>query len=356
MCIDYGILKYAARHNINHIDQVFRITNKNYQSIILHNHLGEAIEILLNFEDADYYVGDFVKVDQIDHRYQIIQVFKRDSVISKATSTAQKSFSFNDEEQIIAANVDQIFILISADQRFTLSKFERYMLTFSNMVKDLKVIISKSDYVENADTIERTIAEIYPHIKIYRSSIFDKEKVSEIKKLFIPNETSVLLGSSGAGKSTLINNLLDDVIMDTQSVRDDGKGKHTTTSSRLVFLNQTQSYVIDTPGFKTISTHRDVNEQVLRDVNEQVLFERIAEYARHCKFSDCTHNEEPGCAIQRAIEIGELSRPMYERYLIRKDERMRFERFQESKKRKRQKNKRRHKMKIITNYGIFEDE
>ncbi len=348
MCIDYGILKYAARHNINHIDQIFRITKKNYQSIILHNHLGEAIEILLNFEDVDYYVGDFVKVDRINKRHQIIQVFKRESVISKAASTAQKSLSFNDEEQIIAANVDQIFILISADQRFTLSKFERYLLTFSSMVKDLKVIISKSDYVENADTIERTIAEIYPHIKIYRSSIFDKEGILAIQNLFTPNQTSVLLGSSGAGKSTLINYLLDDVIMETQAVREDGKGKHTTTASKLVFLNRTQSYVIDTPGFKTISTHRDIDEQI--------LFDKITEYAKLCKFSDCTHNEEPGCAIQRAIEIGELSRPMYERYLIRRDERMRFERFQESKRRKRQKPKSRHKMKIITNYGIFEDE
>ncbi|MGX7108274.1 ribosome small subunit-dependent GTPase A [Facklamia miroungae] len=339
--VTYGILEYAKTYNIEDSSEIYRIIERKNTSFILRNQFGEIIKADTNNSNEEYVVGDYVRIAVKEKNIYLTDLCKRSSLITRASSSTKKSFSYNSDEQLLAANVDQIFILISADQRFTLSKFERYLLTFNCMAEDIKIIISKTDFIEKTDAIKSKILEIYPNIKIYESSIFDDKKMKNIAFLFLKNQTSVLIGASGAGKSTLINYLIGEQATITQEVRSDGKGKHTTTSSSLFYLDRTSSYIIDTPGFKTISTHRKTSDKV--------LFDKIYNLSKKCKFNDCNHINEPGCAIQKALDNGTLSPQLYERYLESKEKSIRYEKFLKSKSRNKKKKK---KMKIITNSGV----
>ncbi len=261
-----------------------------------------------------------------EKQYYVTKILERTTVLSKASNRTKKSYAYNVNEQLLAANVDQLFVLIAADQRFTLSKLERYLMTFGGMVTDINIIISKSDYIELANKIKEIIKSTYPEINIIFSSIYNDKSMEELKSFFMPKKTAVLLGSSGAGKSTLLNYLLGNDINDTQTVRSDGKGKHTTTSSTLFYIESTDSYIIDTPGFKTINTNRELNEEI--------LFSKILELSNKCKFTDCKHENEPGCAVNKAIEDGVISKDLYERYLLIKEKNERYEQFLKKKNKK----------------------
>ena len=316
--IDYGITKYATENNIE-ANRIYRIVSrtKNYFKLVDENNFETKIYISEN--NDKYIIGDFVEIIEYNGENIILRNYERNSLITKASSTVKKSYAHNEEEQNIAANVDQLFILIASDQRFTLSKFERYLLTFNNMVKDIKVIISKSDHIEKARIIQSEINSIYPNVIIFFSSISDSEMMEKIKELFNENETAALVGSSGVGKSTLINYLISNHEIDTNEVRSDGKGKHTTTSSSIYYAQKTNSYIIDTPGFKTISTNREINDDI--------LFESINILSSRCKFRNCKHQTEPGCAVNKAINDGEISHELYQRYLLAKEKNFKYETF-----------------------------
>ncbi|MGF3073665.1 ribosome small subunit-dependent GTPase A [Facklamia sp. P12945] len=341
---DYGINSYISRYNLNNDLNIYRITSRNNAFLTLHNKKDELISVRVNLKNSDFVVGDYVLVEKNAGEHQISTFLKRDSLITKAQSTSQKSLAYNAKEQLIAANVDQIFILIAADQRFSLGKFERYVSTFSNMAKDIQIIISKSDYQVEASTIENTILKVYPKMKINQLSIHDPLSYQKVMNLLKKGKTSILIGSSGVGKSTLINTILQKEELSTQNVRNDGKGKHTTTSSSMYFLKKTSSYIIDTPGFKTISSHRDADETL--------LFQSIYDLSLKCKFNDCSHVNEPGCAIQLAIKKGNLSKELYNRYLKYKDKKKRYKELISQKNKKK---KPHHRMKVITKSGILND-
>ncbi|MGX7109661.1 ribosome small subunit-dependent GTPase A [Facklamia miroungae] len=339
--IDYGITNYIREQNLINDLNVFRVTGLNYSTFTLHNRYNESIKVPLGTEESDITLGDFVQVEEVNHHYFILRKFERVSVISKAASTAKKSYAYNEKEQALAANVDQLFILIAADQRFSLSKFERYYLTFTSQVAESHVVISKSDFIKETERIQSIILNVYPNVDIHEVTVFDKEKTEKFKNMFKENKTSILLGASGVGKSTLINRMMQQSLLNTQPVRRDGKGKHTTTSSSLYYLEQTNSYIIDTPGFKTIATHKETDDSV--------LFQEIYNLSQECRFNDCSHTQEPGCAIQSAIKSGNLSSELYDRYLLIRDKEIRYKNFL-SKKASRKKQKK--PMKVITKSGV----
>ncbi len=324
MEIDYGIKKYFENKDID-IKNIYRIINRTNNYFILANGI-DSIKININMRNEEFIIGDFVELGELDNEIFIIRRFERKSLVTKASNTTKKSYMYNDEEQNLASNVNQVFILVAADQRFTLSKFERYLLTFNNMADETIVIISKSDFEENTYKIISKIERVYPEIKIYESSIYDDEKMNNIIKLFNKGETSIFVASSGAGKSTLTNYLLDNKTIERKDVRSDGKGKHTTTSSTIYYSNKTDSYIIDTPGFKTITTHREIDDDI--------LFYKINELSNQCKFNDCKHETEPGCAIHKAIENGEVSEELYERYLRNKEREFKINKFLDKKNKK----------------------
>lgn len=332
MSIDYGIKEYIKVNNLSKDLNMYRIINKSRTDFKIANDENNILNINITSVNDSLVVGDFVELIQFDNENYIKKSYERMSIVSKAANTTKKDYSYNDNEQILASNVDQIFILIAADQRFTLSKFERYLLTFGNMAEEIVVLISKSDYDDNSQKIIETINGVYPNVKVRPYSIYNENSLINIKLLFKENKTAILVGSSGAGKSTLTNYLLSKKDVATQDVRSDGKGKHTTTSSTLYYLLKTNSYLIDTPGFKTISTSREIDEDI--------LFEEISNLSRMCKFNDCKHETEPGCAVKKAIENGDLSSELYKRYLINKDKELKFKKFEEKKLTKKERLKR----------------
>lgn len=326
--IDYGILEYLKAHDLEEDSSIYRIVGRMRDRFELANRFIQGIQVSTGPKEENLVIGDFVQVTEFEDKYFITKRLERSSLLSKAANTTSKSLAYSSEEQLLAANVDQLFILIAADQRFTLSKFERYLLTFSGMVDKTHVLISKSDYQTNAEKIYQTIKSVYSHIPVIYCSILQETLMLNILSLFNSGQTSVLIGASGSGKSTLINYLAHAENITTQSVRSDGKGKHTTTTSYLYYLSQSQSYIIDTPGFKSIASHRDLNEDV--------LFKEINDLSCYCKFFDCKHDTEPGCAVQEAISKGEISPDLLDRYQTSKEKMRRFESFQLNKQRKKE--------------------
>ena len=304
----YGIDNYKNEFSIKGEQKIGRViekTNYVYTVADTNNTLNEA-KTVTNLSSNEVFVGDYVEYVLFDDYNLITTVLPRLNSVSKKASYAAKSFHESENEQILATNVDQLFILIAADQRFTLSKFERYVLTFYQENINMHVLISKGDFKDLSEEIKQKILSVYPDFKVTVFSNLCEESLIDVRKLFLKNKTSLLIGSSGVGKSTLINNLLDDNKIVTNKVRIDGKGKHTTTTTKMFYADTLESYIIDSPGFKTIST--------TKDVDTSVLFEDIQELSLDCKFKDCTHTHEPKCAVLNAIEHGEMSEEYYNRY------------------------------------------
>lgn len=269
------------------------------------------------------YVGDFVMLEKNEEHMFISEVLPRKSVVSKKSNTTAKSLHENEAEQVLATNIDQLFIVIAVDQRFTISKFERYLLTFSQEDLTVNVIISKSDLTEDMLMITNEIELFYPHIELIKFSMYDVDTITNIKSHLNTNETSIFLGSSGAGKSTLINSLLNMESELTNEVRSDGKGKHTTTTTTIIPIPETESFVVDTPGFKGIDT--------TNNINSDVLFEEITQLEGSCKFNDCTHTHEPGCSVKASVENDKITNELYERFNIYQKKQKGYERHEQEK-------------------------
>src|SRR5699024_1917986 len=158
---------------------------------------------------------------------------------------ASKSYHVREQEQILAVNVVQIFILIAANQRFTLPKSERYVLTFYQQNVDLHILISKGDYTDLASNIMNKIKSVYPDFKVTIFSNLQKDTLTNIIRLFKMSRTSIILGSSDVGKYTLINNLVNFVNVITNVIRKDCKGKHTSTTTKMFYSSLTESYLLD---------------------------------------------------------------------------------------------------------------
>lgn len=304
----YGIQTYKETLDNNADYSIARVIEKtNYiYSIVTEDKDHFKAQTVANLSTSDIFVGDYVTYTDFDNEYVIISVLPRTSTVSKGTSHALKSYHVNEQEQILATNVDQIFILIAANQRFTLPKFERYVLTFYQEEIELHILISKGDYLDLANNILNTIKSVYPEFKVTIFSNIEEESLQNVTELFKTNCTSVLLGASGVGKSTLINNLINNDNVITNDVRVDGKGRHTTTTTKMFYSSLTDSYLIDSPGFKTIST--------TNNIDSTILFQDIYDLSDHCKFNDCTHIHEPYCAVLGAVEDGIINEEYYKRY------------------------------------------
>ena len=305
---DFGIKDYAKYNDLTG-DLTGRIVERNHHmfDVVLEGKILRNVQAVSSLYDADIVVGDYVSVVKLDEHIFIESILQRNSVISKQSSDASKSMKENQNEQTLAANVDQLFILIAADQRFTLGKFERYLMSFSQDNIDMHVLISKADYTDKTVEIITDISSTYPDIPITPFSIYQAVTLAEVKSKIIQGRTAMFIGASGVGKSTLIN-LLNSSDLTTNEVRTDGKGKHTTTVTTMINMKETGSYLIDSPGFKTIST--------TNDMDFDILYEPIFRLKDGCKFNDCTHTHEPDCSVKLAVDEGEISEKLYERYLI----------------------------------------
>ncbi|MCP4429661.1 MAG: ribosome small subunit-dependent GTPase A [Gammaproteobacteria bacterium] len=250
--------------------------------------------------------GDWVYADFYDDdTHAIIHgLIPRKTLLKR--KTAGKLVDF----QLIAGNIDVAFIIQSVDYNFNLGRLERYLVMVNESGITPVILLSKCDLIpqHEVDEFISSISNIAPHVLVLAFSNLSGENVDSIKCSFEHGKTYCLLGSSGVGKTTLLNSLLGNGQFETQSVsKKHSKGRHTTTSRELIRLENGVT-LIDTPGMRELG-----NLSVEVGIDE--TFPEITEFAQRCKFSNCSHTSETGCAILSAIKSGELSEQRYKNYI-----------------------------------------
>lgn len=248
-------------------------------------------------------VGDWVLFDYLKNENKAIinQILPRKSKFSRKVAGQQT------QEQIIASNVDFAFIVCALNYDFNLRRIERYLSLIWQSGATPVVILTKTDLCSDVLNKISEVQNIAFGVDIHAISNISTEGIDFLQKYFEEDKTVVLLGSSGVGKSSLINNLANENIMRVNVLRANlDKGRHTTTHKQMILLPK-GGLIIDTPG---------IRELQLWDAEDGIshTFSDIEELAQNCKFCDCTHSSEPGCAVQKAIKDGVLEVGRLENY------------------------------------------
>jgi len=312
---DYG-LKENLIKNIDESKTVARIiaTHKDRYEIVCNNGQGFA-----KIKRGCYYdnpnsiyptTGDFVIIEcNSTGDSMICETLKRESSFSRTASSSDRNHELhNQHEQLVAANFDYVFIMQSLNNNFNLHRLERYLSLSWESGAIPVIILTKSDLVENIQEYIEQVESIAFGVDVYAVSCITGYGLDSIKKYFSKGNTIVFLGSSGVGKSTLVNTLYGDNVMKTSDIREeDSRGRHTTTSRNLIMLPN-GAMIIDTPGMRELGMWNAEN-----GINR--TFQDIEQYIGMCKFSDCTHTNEPGCKILEAIVNGEIDQERFEQYL-----------------------------------------
>jgi ribosome biogenesis GTPase len=231
-------------------------------------------------------------------------------ILARKSLLKRKASGKKVDYQLIAANIDIAIIMQSLDSNYNLRRLERYLVMINDGKITPAIFLSKSDLI-SADEIEQKqndIRKILPDVTIASFSNNNAIEIENIKTFFEPFKTYCLLGSSGVGKTTLLNNLIHQELYKTQPIREkDGRGKHTTTRRELIVL-ENGAIIIDNPGMRELGVIS--NESGLSDT-----FNEIDELADKCKYKDCSHTVEAGCAVLDALERGEISQERYNNYI-----------------------------------------
>ena len=236
------------------------------------------------------------------------------AVLPRKSFLHRKSAGKNIELQMIAANIDVAFIVQSCHYDFNVSRLERYLVMANEGHVEPLLVLTKTDLVTAAE-LEQLISAIRRggiSTRIIAVSNVTGAGLEQIKELMGQGKTYCLLGSSGVGKSTLINQLAGQDTLKTGTVSDSGEGRHTTVRRQLIVLEQGAMF-IDTPGMREIGTFG-----VSEGINE--IFDDIQELSLSCRFTNCNHTKEPGCAVLQAIEEGRLQPEHYGNYVKLKQE------------------------------------
>ncbi|MCI5122924.1 MAG: ribosome small subunit-dependent GTPase A [Candidatus Electrothrix sp. AR5] len=254
-------------------------------------------------------VGDWVCV-----HYDAKDAASIHGVLPRKSFLRRKIAGKDTQLQMIAANIDVAFIVQSCQYDFNVPRMERYLVMVSEGQVEPVLVLSKTDLVDAA-ALAQYIAEIRAagiNARIIALSNVTGAGLEEIREPMISGKTYCLLGSSGVGKSTLINRLTGQDILKTGRVSASGEGRHTTVRRQLIVLEQ-GGMIIDTPGMREVGI-------VAAKEGMEDTFDDIEELAGSCRFNNCSHGNEPGCAVLQAIQAGTLPSARYENYLKLKQE------------------------------------
>ncbi len=249
-------------------------------------------------------VGDWVAVENAGDANNAAIRF----ILARKTKFSRAAAGVEVKEQIVGANVDIVFLLQSLNKDFNMRRLERYLIAAWESGAMPVVILTKADCCED---IAEKLAIVYntaPGTEVHVISCVTGEGIAEIRKYFEQGKTVALLGSSGVGKSTLVNTLVGKELFKTQEIReDDSKGRHTTTHRELLLLPE-GGLILDTPGMRTLSLWE-------ADTGMEMMFGDVEELIKQCRFYDCKHNSEPGCAVRAALHSGTLEMKRWESWL-----------------------------------------
>jgi ribosome biogenesis GTPase len=240
-------------------------------------------------------VGDWVLLQRREQARAVIH-----RVLSRRTQLSRRAAGSRKEEQVIAANVDYVFIVTALDADFSVRRMERYLSLTHESGATPVLVLTKCDLAEDAEEKRSATEAISQGAAVHLVSGQTGEGVAELQQHLGPGCTVAFVGSSGVGKSTLINALFGAEVQLTRSVRaKDSKGRHTTTYRRLIPAPN-GAMLLDTPGMREVQLWAD-------DDALDTSFADIAEAARACRFRDCTHQHEPGCAVRDVIGAERLA-------------------------------------------------
>lgn len=254
-------------------------------------------------------VGDWVAIEELTENKALIRgILARKTILKKKYSNKQ-------ENQIIATNIDSAFIVESMDRDYNLNRFERFfVLAIEGRITPV-MMLNKTDLISKEE-LSNKITEIqnrFSSVNIVSTSTITNDGLDDLKKYIEKGKTYCFLGSSGVGKSSLINKLLQkDEIKTREMGLVTGKGKHTTTTREMYFL-ENGGLVIDNPGTREVGI-ADSESGI------EAVFDEISHLAKECRYSDCTHMHEPGCAVLKAVEEEQINKEKYENFIKLKKE------------------------------------
>ncbi len=247
-------------------------------------------------------VGDWVAVEPTGAATGTIR-----ALLERRSRFSRKRAGETTEEQVLAANVDVVFLVTSLNEDLNLRRLERYLILAWDSGASPAVLLTKADLVDDVPAAVAEVEAVAVGVPVLAVSVRTGEGMDAVRALLGPGVTGALLGSSGVGKSTLVNALLGEERLATNEIRDDGQGRHTTVRRELVQLPG-GGLLVDTPGI------RELQLWAVDDGLDET-FDDVTSLFADCRFADCRHDAEPGCAVKQALADGRLAPERWESYV-----------------------------------------
>ncbi|MDR9458052.1 MAG: ribosome small subunit-dependent GTPase A [Salegentibacter sp.] len=313
--------KFRVENNLKDFE-VGRVVSEHKERYIVKTEKGELeaeitgnLRFSSNTREDFPAVGDWVALTQYDSGFSLIhKVLPRSSMISR------QNVGQAGEKQIIATNIDYALIVQAADRDFNINRLERYLTICNSSKVSPIIVLTKIDLIDEhrlSEILEKIKARIN-NVPIIAISNKSQDGYEKIKTIIEKAKTYCMLGSSGVGKSTLLNRLSGKTIMQINTIsQSTNKGRHVTTHRQLVIL-ENGGILIDNPGMREVGIADSTG-------GLEITFDRIFRLSQNCKFKDCTHTNEIGCAVLEALEKGEIEKASYENYLKMEREKTHFE-------------------------------